>query len=260
MTKTADKRPKGPFSAATDALLSPSRAAENAARPGSAVPAAWIYAAFLLVSAVFYAAKPFDFPDRNAAFPRQAQGLWFWLRVMAWQPPLEAAWIVFLLGLLEWFREGKLFWRLLGGVAATAFPFIALVVHQNGGMGRAGYAACAAGWLLLMALGMRRSPRAAWLPTASLMLALNAIGLAAVPAMALAVGLDADGLYKGAQVASGLWMLLCAALSLRALSGLRMPRCFMAVLLSMFMQIAFAFTLHMLGLVPKEILKALLYA
>jgi hypothetical protein len=78
--------------------------------------------------------------------------------------------------------------------------------------------------------------------------------------MALAVFIDADSLFKGAQIAGGLWVLLCGTLGLRALTDLRLPRCFMAVLMSMFMQIAFAFTLHMLGIVPKDILKALLYA
>ena len=61
---------------------------------------------------------------------RETQGLVFWLKVMLWQPPLEAAWIVFLLALCRWFSAGKLFWRLLAGVAFTASLFIVLVWFQ----------------------------------------------------------------------------------------------------------------------------------
>ena len=259
MTKTALKRPSL-LGFARSCLFSPVSAASAAREPGSLAPATWIYAAFLLATAVFYAAKPFDFPDRNAPFPRQAQTLWFWLRVMLWQPPLEAAWIACLLALLSWFRTGKLFWRLLGAVLATATPFVLLLCYKYGALGRGAYAGLALAWFTVVSRWAMRSPREALAPTAAFMLALNAIGLVGLAPMALAVALDADSLFKGAQIAAGLWMLLCAALGLRTLSGLRLPRCFMAVLLSMFMQIAFAFTLHMLGLVPKDILKALLYA
>lgn len=259
MTKTAPKPPSLP-ALARGALLSPTAAAETARAPGSLAPSAAIYAAFLLASALFYAWKPFDFPDRNAPYPKVPQGLAFWLKVMAWQPPLELAWIFFLGALLEWFREGKLFFRMLGGVLATAAPFILLVLFQQSQLGKGAYGGLFALWLGLLAYGARRAPSGDWLPLAAFMLALNAIGLVMVPPMAAAVGLDSEGLFKGAQIVGGLWILGGATLGLRALTGLRLPRCFMAVLLSMFMQIAFAFSLHMLGLVPKDILKALLYA
>ena len=111
-----------------------------------------------------------------------------------------------------------------------------------------------------MALWARRMPAGHWIAVASLMCALNIVGLLLLAPMWLSVQLGAEGLFKGAQIAGGLWILGCGTLGLRALTGLRLPRCFMSVLLSMFMQIALAFTLHMLGLVPKDILKALLLA
>jgi hypothetical protein len=115
-------------------------------------------------------------------------------------------------------------------------------------------------WLGLMAFGAERAPRGDWKPLAAFMLALNAVGLIMLGPMELAVFADSEQLFKFAQIAGGLWILGAGTLGLRALTGMRLPRCFMAVLLSMFMQIAFAFSLHMLGLVPKDILKALLYA
>lgn len=259
MTKTAPPPPSA-FALGRAALFSPSRAAELAAQPAAPRPAAFIYAACLVATAVFFALKPFDFPDRNAAFPREAQGLLFWLKVMLWQPPLEAALIVFVVALVEWLREGKLFFKMLGGLLFTALPFVLLLAYKYGGLSWGGYAALAAGWLGLVGWRARLVPAQSWRPAAALMLALNAVPLLSVAPMALATGLGSEGLFKGAQIVAGLWMLGAAALGLRALTGARLPRCFMAVLFSMFMQIAFAFTLHMLGLVPKDILKALLYA
>lgn len=266
MTKTAPK-PVSAFGLARRCLFSPSEAAAASRAPGALPAAAWIYAAFLLATAVFYAWKPFDFPERNAAFPREAQGFAFWIKVMLWQPPLELAWVAFLIGLVQWFRDGKLFPRILGAAVAAAIPFVLLVLYRMSGLPWAAYFALSAAWFAGMAWLARRAPREDWAPVAALMLALNIVGLAMLAPMALAVALDSTALFQGAQIAGGLWVLGCATLGLRALTrhdrpegGLRLPRCFMAVLLSMFMQIAFAFTLHMLGLVPKDILKALLYA
>jgi hypothetical protein len=259
MTKTSPKPPSlGPL--VRGSLFSPTAAAETARAPGSLAPSIWVYGAFLFASAAFYAWKPFDFPDRNAAYPKEFQGLSFQLKVMSWQPLLELAWIFFLGALLEWFREGKLFLKLLGGVVATALPFILLVVYQQGGMGKAAYGLLFFAWLGALAYGARRAPAADWKPLTAFMLAINAVGLVMLAPMALSVGLDSEQLFKGAQIVGGLWILGAGTLGLRALTGMRLPRCFMAVLLSMFMQIAFAFSLHMLGLVPKDILKALLYA
>jgi hypothetical protein len=81
-----------------------------------------------------------------------------------------------------------------------------------------------------------------------------------LPPMAAAVAARSPDLFMGAQVVEGLWLLGVGTLGLRALTGLRLPRAFMSMLLAMLFQVAFAFTLYMLGLVPPEILKALLYS
>lgn len=259
MTKTASKRPSL-AEYGWRCLIKPSAAAETAQQAGSLAPAIWLYVLFLLGTAVLYAWKPFDFPDRNAPFPADTQNLWFWLKVMAWQPPLEAAWVVFLLALLEWMRAGKLFWKLAGGVLATAVPFILLVYYSQHALGKPAYGLANLGWLAVIGVFAWRVPRDAWRPTFSLMLAINVIALVSLVPMALAVPLESENLFKAGQIGGGLWVLLCGTLALRKLTGQRLPRCFMAVLLSMFMQIAFAFSLHMIGIVPKDILKALLYA
>jgi hypothetical protein len=259
MTQTQGT-PEKAFSLAWTVVRSPTRAADAAKKSESLIPAACVYAGFVLTYLIFFWLKPFDFPDRNAPFPRETQGLWFWFRVMLWQPPLEAAWIALLVGLMEWFRRGTLGVRLVAGVAWTAAPFILMAGYAQNGMPKAAFAAGSAVWLGLFVPLWRAAPATEWRPTAALMLALNAIGVVLLVPMTLALWLGNPGFFTFAQALGGLWMLVAATIAVRRLGDLRLPRAFMAVLLSMFLQIAVAFTLHLLGLVPKEILKALLYA
>ncbi|MBI5239524.1 MAG: hypothetical protein HY926_03565 [Elusimicrobia bacterium] len=271
-------------------LFSPGRAAKDCTDDKNLAPCFWIYAAFTLGTMLFFALKPFDFPDQNAPYPREAQTLMFWFKVMLWQPPLEAAWIAFLLGLVVWFRRGSLPVRLTSAVAWTAVPFILMAVYAAAGKPGAGCShldmaaippACyeplaraareirlakwamllgAAVWIGLFVPLWRRLARTEVVPAITFMLGVNAVGVAMLAPMILATSLRSKGFFMASQAAGGFWILGCATLGLRQLTGLRLPRAFMAVLLSMFFQIALAFTLHLLGLVPKDILKALLYA
>jgi hypothetical protein len=92
------------------------------------------------------------------------------------------------------------------------------------------------------------------------MLGVNAIGIVMLAPMSLAALLRSSSLFMATQVVGGFWILGWSTVGLRKLTGMRLPRAFMAVLLSMFFQVAAAVTLHKLGLVSKDILKALLYA
>jgi len=237
------------------------RAAKASRQEDNFVPCLAIYLAFTLGYMLFFRFKPFDFPDQNAAFPREPQTLMFWFKTMLWQPPLEAAWVAFLLGLAAWFRSGRLPARLLGAVAWCAAPFVLMAAYAaHAGIGKAALAAGSLVWLGLFLPLWLRATRAEALPVLNFMLGVNAVGAAVLAPMILAVWLRGSALFMAAQAAGGFWILGCATLGLRELTGLRLPRAFMAVLLSMFFQIALAFTLHLLGVVPKDILKALLYA
>lgn len=241
-------------------LFSPYRAAEAARRQENLTPGLAIYAAFTAASIAFLCVKPADFPDAGAPLPSQTQGLAFWLRVSAWQPPLEAAWIVFLMGLIRFFSAGSWVLRLVAAVAWTSLPFILMVLYTTSAIPQPLLAAGLALWLGLLAASARRTSRQDWKALVTYMLALNIIGLAIMIPLCGAAWARHSGLFTFSQAAGGLWILGCATVGLRELTGLRLPRAFMAVLLSMFSQIAFAFALHLLGLVPKEILKALFYA
>ena len=247
-------------------LLAPSKGAEAARQDKSLVPSLWLYSAFTAGYLIFYWLKPFDFPDKNAPFPRETLNLFFWFRVILWQPPLELAWIVFLMGLVRWFKEGSLPVRLAAGVAWAASPFILLVAYlqQEPAMllpsiSKPVLAAASLAWIGLFYPLLKKTPRGDWRPLISFMLGINVIGLALLIPMTAAVLMDAPELFKAAQIAGGLWILGASMLGLRVLSGLRLPRAFMAVLLSMLFQAALALTFFGLGAVPKEILKALFY-
>jgi len=242
-------------------LISPSRAAAASRQEENLAPCLWIYAAGTAGTMLFFTLKPFDFPDPGAALPREPQSLVFWLKVLLWQPPLEAAWFAFLLGLVAWFRRGALPVRLLSAVAWAAAPFILMAAAgARGGAAKTTLALGALVWLGLFVPLWRRLTRAEAAPVVIFMLGVNVVGVVMLAPMILAVCLRSPGLFTAVQAAGGLWILGCGTLGLRHLTELRLPRAFMAVLFSMFFQVAVALTLHLLGLVPKDILKALLYA
>lgn len=241
-------------------LFSPSRAAQSAKREDAWKDGLAIYAIFLAASAVFFWLKPADFPDVNAPIPIEHRGLGFWLKVGFWQLPLEAGWILFLAVLARFFSRGSWPVRFAAAVLWTAFPFLAFVAYGQGAIPRLGLHAAFLVWLAPMALLARRLEAGEWRPLAAFILGMNAIGLALLAPMAAAALFQSASFFTFSQALGGLWMLAFASLGLRELSRLRLPRAFMAVLFSMFLQIALAFHLHLGGLVPKEILKALFYA
>lgn len=241
-------------------LFSPAQGAEAADKEENFLPSLWIYIAFLAGTLFFFRFKPFDFPEKNAPFPREIQDFFFWLKVTFWQPPLEAGWIIFLMGLTQWFKQGSWPTRFILGVAWAALPFISIVAYTQSAMPRIIFAAGFFVWAGLFYPAVRSVSRKEWLGLASFMLGLNAIGIVLLIPMSLAVLIDQPAFFTFSQAAGGLWILGVGTLGLRALTGLRLPRAFMAVLLSMFFQIALAFYLHLSGIVPKEILKALFYA
>lgn len=243
-------------------LFAPSAAADEASKEENLPLNLGLYLAFAAATMLFFAVKPFDFPDASAVDSLGSSGLWFWFKVLLFQPPLEAAWIVCLMGLVSWLRGGGLPVRLAVAVGWTASPFILMAAYSSSslGMGKLLFAALSLLWAAAFYPMLRGLTRQDWLPLVSFMLGLNVIGLALLVPMTGAVLLRSTGVFTTVQALGGLWMLGVGTLGLRRLTGLRLPRAFMAVLFSMFFQIAVAFTLHLLGVVPKEILKALLYA
>lgn len=215
-----------------------------------------IYALFMFTSMLFYWLKPADFPERMGA----AHPLGFWFKVMFfWQPLFEALSIALLLGLVQWFKQGAMAVRLVGGVAWAAFVLLINVVAytQKGGTSKPVFALGALAGFAPFFFLLRSLSAPEWRPAAAFMLGLSSLGLVQNAGLVLATMAMAPSLYKGVQIAVALWMLGTGTAGLRDLTGLRLPRAFLALLLSMFFLIAAAFTLHLLGF-PAEVLKAAL--
>ncbi|HVA66046.1 MAG TPA: hypothetical protein VNK24_03875 [Elusimicrobiota bacterium] len=242
-------------------LFLPKRGAAAARKTESWLPSLWLYAAFLLGSLIFYWLKPWDFPDVNAPYPQQLMGLFFWIKVMIWQPPLEIVWILFALGLAVWLRAGNFIVKLAAAVLWTALPFILVVCYARyPSFPRWAFIVLTLAWLSPFVPLLRRVAAADWRPVLAFMLGTNVIGLVLIAPLAVSVFWRISNLFYAAQIAGGFWILAVSCVGLKELMSLRLPRAFMAVLLSLFLQIAFAFALHMAGLVPMQILKALLYS
>ncbi|MHB2025726.1 MAG: hypothetical protein ACYCPQ_03665 [Elusimicrobiota bacterium] len=242
-------------------LFFPRHGAKTARQENALTPSLWLYVLFLAASLAFYWLKPWNFPDLNAPFPVEPMGLWFWTKVMLWQPPLELAWIIFLLGLSSWLREGSFIFKLACGAAWTAAPFILIVLYaQNPQFSTWTFDLLLAAWVIPFYPLARKIASADWRPTLAFMLGTNVIGLAILLPMIISVIIDSKNFFYASQIIGGFWILIVSALGLKEILSLRLPRAFMAVLLSLFLQMALAFALHMAGLVPAQMLKALLYA
>ena len=86
-----------------------------------------IYALTLLAGAVFRYWKPYDFPDANVAAPLGPQGMFFWLKVMMWQPLLMTAMTGFCGALLQWMKDGWLPLKVITSFLWTAIPVVLMV-------------------------------------------------------------------------------------------------------------------------------------
>lgn len=245
-----------------DVALRPSRAVDRIlAAPESALrPATGILALYMLVSAVFYWLKPDSFPPPPEAYiaPENPRSLFFWVRVQLWTPPLAAV----LIATTGWFsgvlKGGKLPFRLTAAVLSAAIPVLLLVLHAGGRVGTPLFTGV---WLLLLGLmvpGWRAIERRSWLALAGVLLAANAPALALVPVFAGAVVLRTAMIYHALEMLLLFWTLGVCAYGVGRTLGIPTARAFAAVFLGFIAQIFFVFSMHNAGLLPKDVLKALM--
>lgn len=244
------------------AVFSPRRAFDRtAADPARAVrPALGVLAAYMAVSAVFYWLKPAGFPPppEGALVPADPHSLWFWVRVQLWTPALAAV----LVATTGWFAVvldgGKLPLRLATSVLACAVPALLLVVHSNGLIPKAAFIAALALLPALAYPAWRRIGRERWQSVTAVLLAANAPAVALVPVFTAAVLMRSAVLYQGLEMVLLFWTLgLCSYGVGRSLK-LPTARAFAAVFLGFIAQIFFVFSMHNAGLLPNDVLKALM--
>lgn len=241
-------------------LSSPSKAAAACGSPRALGDALRIYALTLLGAAVFYRFKPYDFPDASAAVPLGPQGIIFWLKVMLWQPLLMAFLIGFCGVLLRWQKDGWLPVKVASSFLWSAAPLILTVFYVKNGISRSAFGAMMILWTVPGVLVGRGVPASEWRPLASFLLGLNVIQLAALAPEAAVTAMRWEGGYKAVVGAAGFWMLIGGALGLKALPPHRpLPRALLPLLFALVLQIEVVIAAFMLGWLPVETLKALLY-
>lgn len=255
-------RPGGPGPAAGFAwnlLRHPARALDRVTRGEGLPEALWIYAAYLVASVMFYSLKPAGFPPQAADSPflEVEGGFSLWLRVVPWHPVTQAL----LIGLTVWFmrmlRGGRLPLKLFAGVLCVCAPLLLLSQFKV----LPGWAFLL-GWLALLAAlvpGLRRIERALWGRLATLLLGIHAVALALMPLFVVSVLLRSAVLYHLLEVpVLGFWMIGLGAYGIRRISGLQTARAFCAILFSMICMLCLVFALFLSGLVPADVLKALM--
>ncbi len=241
-------------------LFSPAKAAAACAEDRAPLDAVKLYALTLLTTAVFYRFKPYDFPDANAAVPMGPQGLFFWLKVMLWQPLLMAALIAFAGVLLRWLKDGWLPVKVATAFLWCAIPLILTVLYVKSGIPKAAFGVLMILWAVPGLQVGRGVPAVEWRLLATFLLGLNVVELAAMAPEALVTALRWEAGYKAVVGLAGFWMLVGGALGLKALAPRRpLPRALLPLLFALVLQIEVVIAAFMLGWLPVETLKALLY-
>lgn len=241
-------------------LLSPAKAAAACAEDRALFDALKLYALTLISAAVFYRFKPYDFPDANAAVPMGPQSLFFWLKVMLWQPLLMAALIAFCAALLRWMKDGWLPVKVATSFFWCAIPLILTVLYVKNGIPKSAFAGLMILWAVPGIYVGRGIPSREWRLLATFLLGLNVIELAAMLPESVVTLMRWEAGYKAVVGLAGFWMLIGGALGLKALAPHRpLPRALLPLLFALVLQIEVVIAAFMLGWLPVETLKALLY-
>lgn len=236
----------------------PENAAKECEKPAFDKDCLWLYVLSTLAFMVLFWLKPYNFPDPNIPVPSELQDLPYWLKAELWQPVLELGWIMFLLGFLRFYATGSWPVKLTASVAWTAAPYILIVAYaQVHAFPKWAFALGCVAWVASFYPVLSKAGKKDWWPLLNFSMGVNAIGLPIVALLALSVAANVPDAFKALQIVGGLWLLGATTLGVRYLSGLRMPRVFMAVILSAFLQFALTFCLHFLG--AAGVLKALYY-
>ena len=241
-------------------LFSPAKAAAACTEERALFDALKIYGLTLLTAAIFYRFKPYDFPDANAAVPMGPQSLFFWLKVMLWQPLLMAALVAFAAALMRWMKDGWLPVKVATSFFWCAIPLILTVLYVKNGIPKSVFAVLMIAWAVPGVYVGRGIPFQEWRLLATFLLGINVIQLAALLPESVVTLMRWEAGYKAVVGLAGFWMLIGGALGLKALPPHRpLPRALLPLLFALVLQIEVVIAAFMLGWLPVETLKALLY-
>lgn len=241
-------------------LFSPEKAAAACERPDAPALGLRLYALLLplqLASAWF---NPLSFLDPNAP-ARVAYGALFWARVALWQPVIFAMSVFIVVVVLEWLREGSLPVKLWTTVAWAAVPLASAAYYApQDSPPRLLFLFILAAWLVPAVLVARRVPPDRWRKIASFMLGLCALQLAVLAAEYLTV-VPARSYWGffAFSILTLIWLLVVASAGLRRVAAMPTPRAALGFFLAMIVIIVVPSLAFMLGLMPKDVLKVVIF-
>lgn len=261
---------------AGELLLKPSQALVRLRSSNAGLrPSVFIYACFLLTAVAFYSLKPEDFPrpDPMGEWPLameqgRSHGLYFWAKVQSWGPFLTFV-EVFCLGWFSWLLKkpgtparDRTVYRLLrmSGIALVAIsPFIPMLLYKYGAISKAVFGFFLAAMIAAMIPGVQSRSLSSWRPLAALSMGLNMVNLALLIPFAAAVLFRSEAGYHALELLLMVWTIALGTYLLGGLEGMSSARAFMALMLAVVLcPMVFVISAYMLGLVPREILKAMM--
>lgn len=242
-------------------LVSPSQAADACLKKEALADGLKIYAVLAVAELISSWFNPLSFLDPNAPV-LPPHGPAFWLRVAMWEPVLFGLSVVVTVLVLEWMRDG---WLPLKTATATLWSAIPVVlalryVAPQMAFSRGATIALLAAWIAPAAALLRRVPSGRWRKVGVFLLGLSAIQIvtlvlefvAVVPARSL------HGFYALSFLTIG-WLLVCVGIGLRKLYETSTARVVLGFLFAILVVSVIPPVAYLLGLMPMEVLKIVLY-
>lgn len=250
------------FSFAKSFLVAPSAAADACAAPDAWKDALKIYAALAVLQLVSSWFDPLAFLDPNSPI-RPAHGAGFWTAVLMWEPALMAMSVFFTVLVVDWMSEGWLPVKTAVATLWSALPAVTAVYYAspNTTLGKGWFVGLLAAWLAASVAAARRVPADRWRLIGTYLLGLSAVQIAGLAVEFLVVvparSLTAFYIYSGVML---LWVVASFSIGMRRLkiTG-SIARTALAFVFALLVSSVFPAVAYLLGLMPKEVLKVVLY-
>ena len=242
-------------------VFSPAKAADECGRPDAWVQGVQIGVLFAIFQVFVSFLNPLSFMDPTAPIaPPHSFG--FWLSVLFCEPLLMCLSIFFTILLFEWMRKG---WLPLKTAAATlwcAFLIGMTIVYARSGLNfsKALFLGLLCLWLLPTIAFSRRIAREQWLRMATFLLGLGVIQmLCLVLELGIVAPTRSTGAFYAVCLATLIWMLGFFGVGMRRMTGASSARSVLAFVFAMIVSSVFPMLAYLLGLMPKEVLKVILF-
>ncbi len=242
-------------------IFSPGKAAEACGRPGAWMQGLRVGLLFIVIQVFVSSLNPLSFMDPTAPLA-QAHNFGFWLTVGACEPLLMCLSIFFTVLLFEWMRTG---WLPLKTAAATmwcAFLIGLTLVYARSGLNlsKAFFLALLCLWLLPTIAFSRRIAREQWLRMATFLLGLSVIQIIClILELAVVAPTRSTAAFYAVCLTTLLWMLGFFGAGMRQMTGTSSARSVLAFIFAMIVSSVFPILAYLLGLMPKEVLKVILF-